>query len=267
MKSQFKNNSLCYCGSGKKYKNCCKGKKSRQLGIHLNFNMGTIDIATLEKLPTGEYIYKGTEKKPDSIKKSFTISYERDKKPKTILEYPFEQNISVLNQGDFFSAFDYIFAVDTNTRFINNFQVSVSVATACQIRKQEDRSYLADYLFMFQYAFYNKKYPEKTGWMKAIQSISSMDCYSIDMKVLLVTDYDQANLMKYNTRDLPLLEGYYLPKGFTMLYATDAVADFLPNKLISYCDREANKIMAKLLKSTETSEMVFEKINLFVQPL
>lgn len=240
------NNSPCSCGNGKKYKRCCKGIKPRQHGIHFDLNYDIINIENLPKTSTGEYIFNNIPS-PTRIKQSFTISYEREeKRPKTLVEIPFVSDTPILDQGVYFSKYDLIFAVDSNTKTFNNLTLSATIATACHVHNQKG-IYMTDYLFTIQHKFYNEENGEKTGWIKTIQSIKSLDCYSNESKVLLIIDHDQENLLKYNARELPLLKDFYLPVNFDMLYATDAVSDFLPNRLLSYCDKEAAKLIANMI--------------------
>lgn len=60
-----------------------------------------------------------------------------------------------------------------------------------------------------------------------------------DRRRCLVVDSDLGALTRINHREEPIVEGFFLPDGWQLHYASDKAADFVLNKVITACDRDA----------------------------
>ena len=74
----------------------------------------------------------------------------------------------------------------------------------------------------------------------------------------IVVDSDLGNIPDYNTGKKPIIDTFYLPDKITLLYASsDAGKEYLPNKLIAVCDKEANTLIRHIQTNPEnTSHLV-----------
>jgi hypothetical protein len=46
---------------------------------------------------------------------------------------------------------------------------------------------------------------------------------------------------------MPIIDDFYLPADFTLIYASaDVGKEYVPNRLISLCDKEANSVLARI---------------------
>ena len=62
--------------------------------------------------------------------------------------------------------------------------------------------------------------------------------------VAIVVDSELGALQQYNKREKPLVQGFYLPPGFTLVYASaDTGMEFIANQLIRICDKCASEVL------------------------
>ena len=85
--------------------------------------------------------------------------------------------------------------------------------------------------------------------------------YSDSLRIGLTVDSNLDSLDRYNSRDLPIHEEYFLPKNFTLIYAsTDSGSDYVLNQLIKLCDREAELQLDSIERGVLSNE-VFTKLS------
>lgn len=62
----------------------------------------------------------------------------------------------------------------------------------------------------------------------------------------VIIDSDLENIAFFNDRTMPIYADYFLPKSFTLFYASsDVGSEYLPNKLMKICDKEAKLALAE----------------------
>ncbi len=159
------------------------------------------------------------------------------------------------------SSFDLIYAVDTNTKLINDTPVSVACVVLCKLmRLENERRTLAQIAPVHCFEFRNiKGKRENFVWKYAIEGIIRNPAYHEKLRACLIVDADWGNLSRFNSRQKPIFEDFYLPLGFTLVYAY-ARSDrqkHLPNILISLCDKEAHALMSYIEQNFhDTSNLV-----------
>lgn len=248
MSSFADKNMMCPCGSGKKYRKCCKKKKQRSLGITVD--MGKAVRAQIEVAPNGQIIMKDADREGERlnpVNANMTVSYERDNKaPKVLVDIPMNLSNLSFDMGYHLKNYDLIFAIDTNTKEIGNQKYSASAIVLCKLKQHAGRLealYSPHHIFRFK----NVELPEKIGWVNLIKGIMDNPQYSENLKVAIIVDSDYGNLAKYNSRELPIINNVYLPKNMTLIYASaDSGAENLPNKLIYMCDKVAKETLEEL---------------------
>jgi hypothetical protein len=60
--------------------------------------------------------------------------------------------------------------------------------------------------------------PERIGWWDTIRRMTAHPV--VRGSVALIVDSDLGRLTALNAREEPILDGFYLPEGFTLLYAS-----------------------------------------------
>jgi hypothetical protein len=167
------------------------------------------------------------------VKSNLIRYYERIKGPKFLFDIPFIKGNLSLNDGRILEKYDYIYAVDTNSKTIKDKLITV----ICFARFNSKTS-IGDYFKPT--VLINENVSEKMGWVELIRSILQDKEYKSDLKIAVVVDSDYGNIVKYNNRELPLIDNLYLPPNFDLIYAsTDSGMEYLPNQLIAECDKLA----------------------------
>jgi hypothetical protein len=246
-------NDPCPCGSGKKYKKCCLGKKSHE---------HTVIVASLEPLHGVHYDkekmeFTGLTLDNRLIKPALTYSQTQYKsesgKEKVISRV---QDKVIPNEPELlrhlFSSFDLIIAMDTNTKVITGKRISATGIVHCVLKHTsefEQEGYYADFPWHGAILFRNcpdSLSPEKFGWMTEIQRIKGVPL-SNSKNFALVTDHDLDNHASLNAKKMPILQHFYLPENFTLLYGRgDGPNDNLLNHLVKQCDKKSSEVLAMI---------------------
>lgn len=237
-------NKSCLCGSGKKYKKCCLNKPKPRI-TYLTMDMGKpVAANSLRISPTGkvELLSNGISLIPKEIK--IETGYERKKGFKIINRAPLTHEDLFINPNRALEKYDLLCAIDTNTKPLNNGTVSVSCVVICKLTSQKEYT-TVQYNAVNCLEFRNiSGKPENIAWCKLIKLMMANPSYNEKMKVGIVVDSDLGNIPDYNARKIPIVDNFYLPPNVELLYAsTDIGKEYLPNILISLCDKEANKLI------------------------
>lgn len=174
-------------------------------------------------------------------------TYERGKGSKVI-------NYGPLNEAQLAGAtlvlaqYDRIFAIDTNTKDFSFAKVSLASIVLCRMIKVAANSAMVQFAPVHCFEFWNcKKNPEKVAWRHLIKGIIANSQYDKNWKIGIVVDSDLGNLSKYNAREIPVIDDFFLPPSFTLNYASaDVGKEYLPNQLLSLCDKEANSLLTQI---------------------
>lgn len=238
-------NNPCPCGSGLKFKKCCLKKKPRTMSVTVDYGEPTTINGISLDPKSGEVKFLN-EGQPIIPKRAWIESnYARGNKgPKILLRAPLssEQDL-ILNPSRIVKDFNLVYAIDTNTQKIGNDQISVSGIVLGKMH-----SFLPD---IFLYApvhcleFRNiKTTPENVAWKSVIEMIQRNPGFRPALKVALIVDSDLDNLKRYNERDVPISESFYLPGNFRFIYASaDVGIENVPNKLIRIADKESSQLL------------------------
>lgn len=174
-------------------------------------------------------------------------SYERPKGPKVLSRVPLASTDRLVTDSDqAVLAFDTLFAIDANTREIGGHQVSVAAITLCKqvVGSQPPRfEYAVSQALEFCEA---DRHPDLLALMcfgKQFQSTSGIDSAG---RVGVVMDSHLGILAEIEARELPVLDDFFLPDGLSIVYASDAASDRLPNVLIRASDRAATDLLRRI---------------------
>lgn len=243
-----RDNHRCTCGSGKKYKKCCKDKRNTNKITTITFDMGekialdgyVIDANGTIRLKQGEKII--VPQKTD-----FTQSNKReDKKDKVTLHAQVidQENLSMELTG-IVNPFDYLFIIDTNT-LTNSYESNVTSASVMTYYKKTDSSFIFTDSLAKVFKHDSNIHGEKRGLVDLISYIINNLKISPMKYIGIVTDHDLGNHNKYNEGEIPLIVGtdLYLPPNIKLIYASsDKKNENFFTQLINQCDKEASRLL------------------------
>jgi hypothetical protein len=188
------------------------------------------------------------------------VSFDREKGPKILNKTPLDPNKLIIDPSIALEKYDLIFAIDTNTKVIDGESVSVSCVVLCKLIRDKNNVLNAEFAPIHCLEFRNiQGMAENIAWMKAIQFIIANPSYSIDIKYGIIVDSDLGNISSYNNRSKPIYSGFYLLPNIELIYAsTDVGKEYLANKLISLCDKEATKLLESIMLNKVSNDNLRE---------
>lgn len=186
------------------------------------------------------------------------ISYSRDKGPKIVSKVPQKSKVLTFDQSvALFKGYDFICAVDTNTRVIDEVRVSVVAAvTAEEVPPPQyaTRYWKLDSPFCWEFVELNVDKPENFGWVAAIEEFQRRNMITPPKNVAMIIDSDLGNLDHYNRRQNPIFEDFFLPPNITLIYASaDTGNECVVNRILQAADSVASQV----LKSISDNELEF----------
>lgn len=194
--------------------------------------------------PRDTYIYIGCTEKFDRVNQtvdSFQLpddgktyyifhqrEYPRQQKPKVIYAlFTFFGTRSIKKDPfDELRQYDRIFAIDTNYR-------DRAVTTAVAAAWSRSKSRLNTKILFTRSFVPTSAMPEREAWKSFIEE-SDMDT---SRKCALIVDSDLGEIGKINAREIPLFQGFVLPKNWQLNYASSDVNDAFPIvQMMRQCD-------------------------------
>jgi hypothetical protein len=173
-------------------------------------------------------------------------TYERKKRPKVLNRVETHPNILFANPNRILEQFDIIYAVDTNTRVINSTKISVSgVVGGGKSRIVVEKHTVIRYRPIKCLEFHNVSCKEENlGWKEVIKAICRDQNYNDNKRIALIVDSDLGEIDSYNEKSRPIIESFYLPSNFTLVYAsTDSGSENIANKMLKLSDSISSVIL------------------------
>lgn len=178
------------------------------------------------------------------------IGHERKKPGLKVLNRRIAEPTDILRDPtEALMRFKTVLAVDTNTREINGARISV---TACVLLlglrgdEHEPGRWHATLVEQLAYEFHDARVsPELVGWCHALQLAISTP---VPVPAALIVDSELGRLSRFNRREEEILDGYTLPAGFELVFATrdGGATEFATNAALAACDRRANSILDRI---------------------
>jgi hypothetical protein len=145
--------------------------------------------------------------------------------------------------------FPTILAVDTNTRAIGGTTVSVTafaVVRDLRFDQQEPLRWHAAIVDQDAFEFHGATIaPELLGWKKVLECAVATPAPT---PAALIVDSELGRLQRYNRREEDIVDGFPLPEGFELIYASGerGTAEFVGNAALAHCDRIATSILDRI---------------------
>jgi len=231
---------------GKK-SNAAAGRKKRNEHIYATTVGNVTEIVVNVNAATGEVSFGGEMTNVYS-----EVNYDRQKGPKVLSRVPQQHDQISFDAGPALKKnFDFVCAVDTNTRVIQGKKVSVVAVVTLRSITLPERDGLKSYWqhavpFCLEYVELRSN-PENFGWMAALEKLKKHGLIQAGMRVGMIVDSDLGKLKSYNQRKEPVDLGDFLPEGVQLIYATaDGGKESIVNVTLGLADTVASQIFAKL---------------------
>lgn len=175
-----------------------------------------------------------------------------------------------LNSHTALTAFQWLFAIDTNTRVHNGSRISVSSSVLAFLEINEPTSmpnWTAKVVPQDAFIFCNAKVnPEIIAWKELINRIRRSPHFNSSMKIGVIVDSELGRISSINARKTPLLGDDNLPDNFQLIYASgDVGADYPHNKLLRICDRISSLLWKVLFADHEIIERMLPLDSPFIE--
>lgn len=181
----------------------------------------------------------------------FNRQHERkNKKDKTLSALQLNPHSLSFNIFSQILSYDHIYAIDTNCKIINEIPVSCACIIDCVF---DDRNENLTYGAIQVFELWNAVDSEKAAWQIFIETLIRQPNYSPTKKYALIVDAYLNEHSMYNNRKLPIIENYFLPENFCLIYASADKSDNILNTLIKYADSVATKTLTKIQKLDTSS--------------
>jgi hypothetical protein len=228
-----------------------------------------------DRKPRAEYIYgttKGVVKQLEftvdqgtgeiSFGKDTTnvyseTTYGRPKGPKVLSRVPQAgEDLTFSTDAALKKNYDFLCAVDTNTRTIRGKDVSVvGVVIVTPTPVTGGTFWNFDVPFCLEYI--GLKAPQENfGWLTAWEYLVQAGMIKPGMRIGMVVDSDLGNINRYNQRKKPVLQSFPLPENMHLVYAScDAGKENVVNKALAAAD----SISAPTLRAIDTGVAPFNE--------
>jgi hypothetical protein len=240
-----KRNKPCNCGSGKKFKHCCEGRKPVSQMTTVDFGVPTtVDMPKISPDSKFEFSQEGKVLKPQHAWTE-AIRERENKAEKKMFSIPISNDMLQVGEVSALQRYDRVFGIDTNTKIIGEDKVSMG----CIAEGRFNTSYQGEtFESAILAAIEVHNGPEKAenfSWHLLINAILKSPDYSSGNSYGIVTDSDLGMHVEFNSRSVPVFGDHLLHENFTLIYAHDKGASLI-NGLLRLCDNEAGKMLKQL---------------------
>lgn len=200
----------------------------------------------------GSIIVESAAGQEQPIASHVVTTYERPKSPKVIhkiivppANLTFDPNIAL-------TRYTWVLAVDTNKPETGLPNVVFTGIVQAKILSLSDMILEKSIYQGTVLELHNLNSPsERFGWAFVCKSIINLPQ---EARVAVIVDSDLGSIPSINRREEPILDDYFLPDRFELLYASDTVGGYIANQLLRLCDRNTREV-ARLVASTQTSSL------------
>lgn len=181
---------------------------------------------------------------------NFVTGYRRENKPGFNLKKTNKvTNTTKIGVEQNIEKLDWLVVIDTNSSIINNEEIhlgKVCEIIRCLIPEKQQIEIRVKPVTEFVINGRCEK-PELVNWKRLIEMIVIDKGYHPSLLIGIVVDSEQDNLEAYNKRLKPIIDEFYLPENFELMYASaDASNDTILNQAITYCDKAAKQRLQEL---------------------
>lgn len=204
----------------------------------------------------GSVIVESADGKEQPISSHIVTAYKRDNKGPKIINRLTESpaNLTIIPDA-VLTRYAWVLAVDTNKP---EEQLPNTVFTGIVLSKvipQIDGGFELGIYQEKVLEIHNLNVPseryERYGWLSVCKLI---DNHSPEDQVAVIVDSDLGSIPSINKREEPILDDFYLPHHFEMLYASSDPGDrYIANDLLKRCDRNTREVARHIVSTQKLS--------------
>lgn len=180
----------------------------------------------------------------DNIHNSVDLKLKHERsngKEKVITFYSFvSHNISLLAE-DILSSYDYIFVIDTNYKNVNE-NLKLCASAIGVLGRCEQGLFLRKLMNLTFELWDDNDNPERHAWKLFIEKILQIQKLH-DKQIGIVVDSELGHIKEFNSRERYIIDSFYLPQNFKLIYASADKNDTVLNWAIKQCDIAAGEIL------------------------
>ncbi|MYN17866.1 hypothetical protein GTP81_13985 [Rugamonas sp. FT107W] len=168
--------------------------------------------------------------------------YSRENSRKVIGAFYFRNEIPPSTIHRALERFDYFYAIDTNTVNFSGFG-AVSVTTAMRGTSSDIGNGYGNFSAEIIYQDIGKDIlgnPEVSAWYNLILRLLQYQDL-VGKRIGIIVDSDLGKIKDINYRNSPLIDDFFLPANYELVFATDAagIEEYFTNRLIRECDKSS----------------------------
>ena len=176
------------------------------------------------------------------------LTYDRPKGRKVLFQAPLDPKTVNLDPNAPLLAYDLVYAVDTNTKFLTKFLHGERVSVVCAtqgVRHRRGMQILIERIPFFGIELRNVTGdPERVGWRFFCNAVMESPDYNSHLRIAILVDSSLDSLRDINARSSPVVGDWMLPANFTLLYAsTDSATATIGNQLMRTTDSTGTRIL------------------------
>lgn len=220
-----------------------KPSRPREESIEWRVPDGTRTITIDFDPNTGKIHMPEADPSKTKIKRSYT---KESGKVKNLTQFSPEGATYLNPDFGVVDEFDRLVAIDTNTREINGNRVSITTAYITDVDLNVGIKKVPFSNLVVYASWGHKCDAEKLGWYLVMRN--KLRPKKGDLRLGIVVDAHLDEHGKINRREIPFFSRFLLPSKFSLVYASDAAKEGLPNQMLRYCET-SNRNIFKLNES------------------
>lgn len=220
-------------------------KKKRLMEVCFNiFKNQAIELKDGNKIIEKIRIENENSNWDDNIHNSVDLKLKHERsngKEKVITFYSLVSHNIPLLPEDILSVYDYIFVIDTNYKNVNE-SLKLCASAIGLLGKYEERFFLKKIMNLRFELWDDNNNPEKYAWKFLVEKI--LQILDLNNKQIgIVVDSELGYIKEFNSREKYIIDGFYLPENFKLIYASADKNDTVLNWAIKQCDIAAGEIL------------------------
>lgn len=186
------------------------------------------------------------------------VGYNRKKGAKSLIRANTNPNLLYPHPNRVLEQYDLLLAVDTNWKDLNGERIALTSIVFGRNTKTKIPGHTSIQIAAKECFEYRNPIckPENLGWQQVIVMLQRNPDYHSRMIIALIVDSDLDMLNSYNRRLKPIIEGFYLPNNFELIYASaDSPSESVANKMIALADSLSSNLLKQIVEGNDPSNL------------